>query len=255
MADWMAATGRPEEAEKAYCQVLSFFEKYVADYPSMLKYRRNVASTRSKQIRLLKAAGRSQDVENAYRQAIDFYAKLAGQSPNEPDFWQELAQAHYQLGEWEKAVTAFSKVIELKPDSASSRNSLAWLLATSPEPKARNSVRAVDLAKKAVELAPHEGTYWNSLGVAQYRAGNLEAARAALEKSMELRNGGDGLDWFFLAMTHWELGEKVEASKRYGQAVTWLEKNQPNNGELRRFRAEAQELMGVTAKPREKSKN
>ena len=46
-------------------------------------------------------------------------------------------------------------------------------------------------------------------------------------------------------MAHWQLGEKEAARKWYDQAVAWMDKNQPNNEELRRFRAEAAELLGV----------
>jgi len=56
---------------------------------------------------------------------------------------------------------------------------------------------------------------------------------------MKLRNGGDSTEWFFLAMAHWQMGNKEEARKRYDQAVQWMDKNQPTNEELRRFRAEA----------------
>ena len=70
-------------------------------------------------------------------------------------------------------------------------------------------------------------------------AGDWKAAIAALEKSMELRKGGDSNDWFFLAMAHWQLGEKDKAREWYDRAVQWMDKNQPKNEELRRFRAEA----------------
>jgi len=59
---------------------------------------------------------------------------------------------------------------------------------------------------------------------------------------MELRKGGDSLDWFFLAMTRWQLGDKQEARKWYDKAVQWMEKNQPKDEELIRFRAEAEEF-------------
>jgi Flp pilus assembly protein TadD len=59
---------------------------------------------------------------------------------------------------------------------------LAWLLATCPDLKLRDAKRAVELAKKAVELTPKEGNYWNTLGVAQYRASNWKDAIAALEE-------------------------------------------------------------------------
>ena len=88
----------------------------------------------------------------------------------------------------------------------------------------------------------------SSLGVAHYRAGDTKAAIAALHKSMELRQGGDGNDWFFLAMAHWQLGEKEQAHKWFDQAVQWMEKNDPRNEDLRRFRDEAEHLLGVNKK-------
>ena len=55
--------------------------------------------------------------------------------------------------------------------------------------------------------------------MAHYRAGDWKASLTALEKSMELRKGGDSFDWFFLAMAHWQLGEKDEAREWYDRAV------------------------------------
>ena len=47
-------------------------------------------------------------------------------------------------------------------------------------------------------------------------------------------------------MAHWQLGEKQEARRWYDQAVTWIEQNQSTDQELRRFRTEAEELIGAT---------
>jgi len=80
----------------------------------------------------------------------------------------------------------------------------------------------------------------------QYRAGNYQAAGESLAKSMELRNGGDANDWFFLAMCHWQLGEKDVARKWYDKAVLWMDEQQPNDQELRRFRTEAADLLGIS---------
>jgi hypothetical protein len=52
---------------------------------------------------------------------------------------------------------------------------------------------------------------------------------------------------FFLAMAHWRLGEKAEARGWYDQGVQWMDKQQPQNEELRRFRAEAAQLLGLAA--------
>jgi len=141
------------------------------------------------------------------------------------------------------AIVQYREGIRLDPNSPAALNNLAWILATGPDPKFRNPARAVQLAKKAVELEPKQGMWWKTLGAAQFRAGDWTATIEAMNKSMEFRKGGDAFDWFFLAMAHWKLDQKEEARKWYAQAVGWTEKNQPNSEELRRFRAEAAELL------------
>src|SRR5262249_551464 len=103
------------------------------------------------------------------------------------------------------------------------------------------------------------GAYWNTLGAAHYRAADWKNALAALEKSMDLRKGGDSFDWFFLAMTHWQLANKQEARKWYDKGVEWMDKNAKENEELRRFRSEAEEVVkkesGIRSQESEKKPN
>jgi eukaryotic-like serine/threonine-protein kinase len=150
--------------------------------------------------------------------------------------------------EYEKAISQGLKAVELDPQNAVSHNNMAWHLATCPNAKFRDPRRAVQLAKKAVELAPNKGMYCNTLGAAHYRASDWQAAVNTLNKSMELRNGGDSYDWFFLAMAHWQLSNKDEARKLYDRAVQWMDENDAKNEELRRFRAEAAELLEIEIK-------
>jgi uncharacterized protein HemY len=124
-------------------------------------------------------------------------------------------------------------------------NNLTWRLATSPYPKVRNPRKAIELAEEVVELSPQKGIFWNTLGVARYRSGDWQGAVDALNRSMQLRQGGDGFDWLFLAMTHWQLGHQEQARKYYQQAVNWMEqdKERLQDAELQRFRAEAEKLL------------
>ena len=102
---------------------------------------------------------------------------------------------------------------------------------------------------KAVELEPKNGDYWDTLGVVCYRGEQWEGAIKALQKSMELGNGESGNSLFSLTIAHWQLGKKDEAGQWYNRAVEWMEKNQPDNNELRRFRVEAAELLGISEQP------
>jgi predicted Zn-dependent protease len=148
----------------------------------------------------------------------------------------------------EEGTSVIRKLFEAELINADACNYVAWQLATDTNLKLRPPEIAVEFARKAVELASEKGNFWNTLGVAQFRAGNWKESINALQKSMELRKGGDSFDWYFLAMAHWRLGHKDEGRKWYNQGVQWMEKHQPRNEELRCFRAEAAGLLGIEKK-------
>ncbi len=123
-------------------------------------------------------------------------------------------------------------------------NDLSWWLATAPESSGlRNPAKAVELAKSAVVAFPLEGNYWNTLGVAEYRAGDWKGAIKTLEKSLELHKGGDSNDWFFLAMGHWQMGHCDQARQWYRKAVDGMAKGNSRDPELLRFRIEAEAML------------
>src|SRR5262249_3225564 len=197
----------------------------------------------------------------ALRQSLMFHEQQLMQDTANADYQERLTWSYAGLarllrksGRRGEALQLDSKRMALIKKLASGTtlaremNNLAWNLAVDPDPQLRDPAQAVELARKAVELAPMQGMYWNTLGVAHYRAGDCKAAIAALEKSMELRKGGDSFDWFFLVMAHWKLVQKDKARAWYDRAVQWLDKNQPNNEELLRFRAEASELLELKEK-------
>jgi uncharacterized protein HemY len=121
-------------------------------------------------------------------------------------------------------------------------NHWAWVLATDPDPRKRDPGRAIELAKEAVGLGPNMADRWRTLGVAHYRAGNWKASLDGLQKSIDLGMSGDSLSGFFLAMAHWQFGNKDQARQWYDQARAWMEQGQPTN------RAEAAQLIGVGKK-------
>jgi tetratricopeptide (TPR) repeat protein len=198
-------------------------------------------------------------------------------NPMDAEAWRNRGVIYDNLHQYDKALADYAKASELNPKLAMYWNLQARLLATCPDAKFRDAARAVRLAKKAVAMSSQDARYWRTLGAAYYRAGTWKEAIEALEKSMELGQGGDTMwwartrggvggleksmelgqggdsfDWFFLAMAHWQLGNKDEARRWYEKAVEWMDKNQqilerlkPWDEELGRCRAEAQELLNV----------
>jgi len=194
----------------------------------------------------LEAKGQLDEAIAEYREAIRLNKDYSEPHDN-------LGRALQAKGKLEEAIAHFHEAVRLAPKQPLVHNNLAWLLANCPDPKFRNPPEAVLLAKRAVYLAPQDGNAWNTLGAAFYRAGDWQAAVDALNKSMELRQG-DSFDWFLLAMAHWRLDKKEQAKKTFLQAVAWMEKNNPQDKELLRFREEAAALLKTETKPNDNPK-
>ncbi len=133
--------------------------------------------------------------------------------------------------------------IILDPKCAEAHNNLAWIQARFPDDTSFDPEQAFISARKAVELNPSNWFYLNTLGVAAFRVGDWKTAEQYLQKSIGF-NGGKAVDWFFLAMTRWHQGKRKEARQWFDQAVSWIARN-TSDDELRRFHAEAAELLGL----------
>src|SRR5262249_6240980 len=147
---------------------------------------------------------------------------------------------------------AYRQALKVRPNFAEARKQLAlalnhkaWSQVAPANATPAEAARAIELAREAAGLSPEVAAYRNTLGVPQYRARAWKQAVTALQKSVDLRKGGDGADCLFLAMTHWRLEDKQAAREWYDRAVMWMEKNSVSD-ELRGFRAEAAKLLGVS---------
>lgn len=117
-------------------------------------------------------------------------------------------------------------------------NDLAWSLANAQDPSHRDTGRAIELAKEVVQKAPECAIYWNTLGVARYRANAWSEAIEALQHSVALTSGGTAFDYFFLAMAYHKVGDEAAAWSSYNQAKEWMNSFRPDHPELLRIRDE-----------------
>jgi serine/threonine protein kinase/tetratricopeptide (TPR) repeat protein len=274
--------GRAKAAAKLQRRSIAIYEKLVKDHTHEPAYRRGWAAALGNHAFVLARTGRPHEAEQYARQALaahkDLWSLLgAGPAyepadrprgvldalgvslhalPRRPDYRGELAVAYANLGRlwldqkrFQDADHVYREGLETVPDSPALNNAVAWLRATCADARLRDPKHAVKLAQKAVALAPGKATYQGTLGVAQYRAAEHAAAVTALEKAIHLHGAGNpyasAINALFLAMAQWQLGQKEEARKWYGQAVQLMEKSRPQDEELRRFHAEAGELLEI----------
>jgi serine/threonine protein kinase/Flp pilus assembly protein TadD len=258
---WLKEQGRPQEAEQAYEQAVAVLTRLVAEFPAMPGYRSLLAGCHESLGLLYRDTGQSAKAERSFREALTPYDKLAAQFPD--NHWYCLPHSRYCLarlladrGQKAEARRIFQPMLDFKPQNTEARNIVAVRLAICPDPRFRDSRRALQLAKQAVAEAPANGYIWNTLGLAHVRNGNWREAIAALEKSIELGLGGDSFDRFLLAMAHWQLGHKEQACDWFRQGVEYMESKEQHSmaeemmDDLKGLRREAAELLGIPDQPK-----
>jgi tetratricopeptide (TPR) repeat protein len=252
----LAAAGQTEEAEHCYKQAVSLLDRLVAELPESAQCRSELAETLAGLAGLLDTRGRRKEAEEDRRRAIRTYEALRTDFPEDPQHRRDLVTSYLQLvshlwevGRQSEATEQFNKALELDPEDSGVNEALAWFLSTNAEPRLRDAGLAVRLAQKAVDARPQSAAYRNTLGVAHYRNGDDKAALAELKVAISLRNGGNCVDWFFLSMAYGRLGDGDQARTWLDRAVKWMDKHNPKDVELRRFRAEAEAMLTEAPKP------
>ena len=184
-----------------------------------------------------------------HREALADLDILAAKEPPRWAWYRLRSIVRDALGDHESARADREKAMALLPKDPMALNNRAWTLATGPIDQ-RDPERAVELARRAVELAPGQQLSLNTLGVALYRAGQYTDAVSILERSLTAGKGEfDAFDLFFLAMAHHRLGHADQARACFDRAVRWLGNQQGLSEqyvrELAAFRAEAEAVLAL----------
>jgi tetratricopeptide (TPR) repeat protein len=186
-------TGRHKEAINAFLQVLS-------QQPNNADAVLGLAET-------YKASRDMKNAEAQYKRAIAL----------QPNYWagyNKLGAFYYVVGRYQDAILQFQRVVEMVPDNERASNNLGGiyqrigrydeaLRVFEQSIKRRPSAQgysnlgtcyyflgrfadAVSTNQKAVELAPHDYTYWRNLGDAYRWLPDQARAKAAYEKALTL---------------------------------------------------------------------
>jgi len=83
----------------------------------------------------------------------------------------------------QQEMQAYERIIQMDPSQSMAYNNLAWYLATAPYEKLRDPLRAIQLAKRAVELEPSP-MYLDTLAEAYYANGQYDKAVRIIEKAI-----------------------------------------------------------------------
>lgn len=103
-------------------------------------------------------------------------------APKSAEVKVRLGDVYQAAKRWDEAESAYRSAITLAPQSPIAYNNLAWMTVV----RGGDAKRAVELARKAVELSPKSSPFYDTLGWAQNAAGDRRAAEMSLLRAIEL---------------------------------------------------------------------
>jgi membrane associated rhomboid family serine protease/Tfp pilus assembly protein PilF len=115
---------------------------------------------------------------------------VIGKNPQTAEGQEGLADLCAEQKLYPEAIDHYMGALRLKPDLAEAHNNLAWLLATSEDPKYRKPAEALEHARRAVELTHwKEASFIDTLAEALYVNGQYPQAVAVQKKALALDPG------------------------------------------------------------------
>ena len=160
-----------------------------------------------------------------YEAAIKAFSKDIEINPHCTDAYNNRGVAWYHKGYYDRAISDYTKALDINPRYADAYNRLSWVLATCPDHTYRNGTKAVELAQKAVELNPGANTL-DTLAAAYAEAGKFEDATTIQKRVIALENKEGKTE---------ELAEYIERLNSYRSNKPWWEKDIALEGKNKQF--------------------
>jgi tetratricopeptide (TPR) repeat protein len=167
--------------------------------------------------------------KGAFEEATDILEtarrRVPADEPNQPRLLHLLATNSQKLGRYRRAVDQYEELIQQNEKDFVALNNLAYLYAE----HLSNPDRALELANRAMDLAPEDAVskanVLDTLGWAQYKAGQVDEAKLTLQQSV--RNAPEALpNKLHLAEVLFEKGLDREGEMQLRLLVRLAQKEQ-----------------------------
>jgi len=192
-------------------------------------------------------------IEEHCQEMKDYYRRRIEIDPENAYNYLSLARFYIDLGDKEMAFADLKKYADIVKDvskTAAAYDRLGTDLVFRPKQTVNPEI-VVELCRKAHEMEPENGDYLVGLAAAHYRAGQWQEAIATTANLTELLDEKNCIRCFFMAMAHWQSGDKVKATNWHNRAIEWVPENDLNWRLQKTYYSlhlEASQLMGIKMK-------
>ncbi|QBG48596.1 tetratricopeptide repeat protein [Verrucomicrobia bacterium S94] len=136
--------------------------------------------TNEERIEFLLNVAQAYFAEEDYDSAVNAYERILEIDPENFQARYVVAHVYINAKQYGKAEALLLELIDENPDDFKLMNNLAWLYATAEDLKYRNGEKAVRYAQEALAIAPDDHHVWSTLSEAHYINGDYERAYNAI---------------------------------------------------------------------------
>jgi tetratricopeptide (TPR) repeat protein len=148
-----------------------------------------------------------------YADAIQIYESIIINNPPDPRIYASIADAHYRLGNTERALKYTVESLKLDPNYSSGHLLLGTILG-----EMGDVVRSVRAYERVIALDQNNPYAYYNLGLLYYKKSDIRTAIEYLERARDL-NPNDPKIWNNLGVAYYDNGQFTKATGAYSQAL------------------------------------
>ncbi len=149
--------------------------------------------------------------EDNAEQAIVLYQKAIGIKPDDAAYYN-MGNAYGELGEYQKAINAYQKAIEIKLDMHEAYNNMG-----NAYNELKKYQKAINACQKAIEIKPDNHEAYNNMGNAYNGLKEYQKAINVYQKAIEIKP--NDMAYYNMGVVYKELKEYQKAINAYQKAI------------------------------------
>jgi Flp pilus assembly protein TadD len=173
-----------------------------------------------------------------YPEAILALERAVALDQTNDRYYFNLGAAYERQGDFDKAVVALRKAIELNPQGANALNYLGYMYAD----RGLNLDESIDLVRRALTIEPNNGYYIDSLGWAYFRKGMLDEAVQELKRAVSFVPD-DPVIVEHLGDIYFELKLFLEAREAWERSLQLQPENEAVEAKLKKAKSLLEQRM------------
>ena len=215
----------PEDWRGYYSRALVFLNQN--EFDSAISILAPVSDIFNKIFSIQYMLGLSYSRIKKYNDALVHYNRALSLQPESVGVLHSMAIAYDETGDWNKSDNIYKQLIERNKSDAQAFNNYAYSLVE----RNKELDKALEYAKKAIELEPENPSYLDTIGWVYYKLDDLKRAKKFIEQSIEIKSDNS------IVLEH--LGDILMKSNDRDNAFIYYKKAYEYDKENKRLRKKA----------------